>query len=404
MTEFWVPGRIEVLGKHTDYAGGRSLVCAIDRGFSVRSTRRADAEIRVVDTGRNETFTTSMTPDAAAPAASWGSYVAAVARRLSRDFPRATHGADITLSSTLPADAGLSSSSALVVSIALALIDANDLEQTGDFQRAFPARTDLAGYLGAVENGRPFGSFAGDAGVGTFGGSEDHTAILCCRAGMLGQYSYAPVRHEADVAIDPSLTFVIGVSGVIAQKAGDALASYNRLSLATSVLLDVWNRGAHRADATLAAALRSGANAAAHMRALIGDASHQGFPAADLITRLDQFVEESNSLVPAAAKAFRDNDLVALGTVADRSHELAVTHLGNQVPETITLQRTARALGAHAASAFGAGFGGSVWALAHAAHADDFLQRWEADYRHQHPDRTKSSFFSARPGPAARRL
>jgi len=30
---YWVPGRIEVLGKHTDYAGGRSLLCAIERGF-----------------------------------------------------------------------------------------------------------------------------------------------------------------------------------------------------------------------------------------------------------------------------------------------------------------------------------------------------------------------------------
>ena len=30
---YWVPGRIEVLGKHTDYAGGRSLLCTIERGF-----------------------------------------------------------------------------------------------------------------------------------------------------------------------------------------------------------------------------------------------------------------------------------------------------------------------------------------------------------------------------------
>ncbi|HKS05051.1 MAG TPA: galactokinase family protein [Gemmatimonadaceae bacterium] len=404
MSEFWVPGRIEVLGKHTDYAGGRSLVCAIDRGFSVRCTRRADAEIHVIDTKRNETFTTSMSPAATAPAGSWGSYVAAVARRLSRDFPRATHGADIALSSTLPADAGLSSSSALVVSIALSLIDANDLETSDDYKRAFPVRTDLAGYLGAVENGRPFGSFAGDAGVGTFGGSEDHTAILCCRQGMLGQYSYAPVRHETDVAIDPSLTFVIGVSGVIAKKTGDALGDYNRLSLGTSVLLDVWNRGAHRADETLAAALHSNTGAAPQLRALVGDASHQDFSATELVKRLDQFVEESHSLVPAAAKAFRDNDLAALGTIVDRSHELAVTHLGNQVPETITLQQSARALGAHAASAFGAGFGGSVWALIEAQRAGDFAQRWSAEYRRQHPSRTNASFFSAKPGAPARRV
>ncbi|HEX6943313.1 MAG TPA: galactokinase family protein, partial [Gemmatimonadaceae bacterium] len=32
----WVPGRIEILGKHTDYAGGRSLVCALERGFCVQ--------------------------------------------------------------------------------------------------------------------------------------------------------------------------------------------------------------------------------------------------------------------------------------------------------------------------------------------------------------------------------
>ena len=31
----FIPGRIEVLGKHTDYCGGRSIVCAIDRGFHV---------------------------------------------------------------------------------------------------------------------------------------------------------------------------------------------------------------------------------------------------------------------------------------------------------------------------------------------------------------------------------
>ena len=42
----WVPGRIEVLGKHTDYAGGRSLVCALVRGFCVRVAPRLDALVR----------------------------------------------------------------------------------------------------------------------------------------------------------------------------------------------------------------------------------------------------------------------------------------------------------------------------------------------------------------------
>src|SRR5690242_10855111 len=122
---FFIPGRIEVLGKHTDYAGGRSLLCAIERGFTITVTPRHDTIIDVRDTRRSESFRTSLDATANAPRGSWGSYVAAVARRIGRDFPHARTGADIALSSTLPADAGLSSSSALVVSIALALIAAN---------------------------------------------------------------------------------------------------------------------------------------------------------------------------------------------------------------------------------------------------------------------------------------
>ena len=44
---FWVPGRIEFLGKHTDYAGGRSLLCTIERGFCVVEIGRASCRERV---------------------------------------------------------------------------------------------------------------------------------------------------------------------------------------------------------------------------------------------------------------------------------------------------------------------------------------------------------------------
>jgi galactokinase len=48
---WFVPGRIEVLGKHTDYAGGRSLLCAVERGFCVTAAPRNDDVMRVVDVG-----------------------------------------------------------------------------------------------------------------------------------------------------------------------------------------------------------------------------------------------------------------------------------------------------------------------------------------------------------------
>src|SRR5215468_11349192 len=46
---WFVPGRIEVLGKHTDYAGGRSLLCAVERGFCLAVSPRADRLFRIRD-------------------------------------------------------------------------------------------------------------------------------------------------------------------------------------------------------------------------------------------------------------------------------------------------------------------------------------------------------------------
>jgi len=91
-------------------------------------------------------------------------------------------GADIAFASDLPPAAGLSSSSALVIATFLAISDLNALGAHDEYRRAIPDADHLAGYLGAVEGGAPFGSLDGDRGVGTFSGSQDHTAILCSRA------------------------------------------------------------------------------------------------------------------------------------------------------------------------------------------------------------------------------
>ena len=51
----FVPGRLEVFGKHTDYAGGRSLVAATCRGFGVVAAPRRDALVRVIDAAGGQT-------------------------------------------------------------------------------------------------------------------------------------------------------------------------------------------------------------------------------------------------------------------------------------------------------------------------------------------------------------
>ena len=72
----------------------------------------------------------------------------------------------------------------------------------------------------------------------------------------------------------------------------------------------------------------------------------------------------------------------------------------NQVPETIWLAKEARRLGAIAGSAFGAGFGGSVWALVASESAAEFARRWQQAYEASpFPARVSSQFFVTAAGP-----
>ncbi len=191
---FHVPGRIEVLGKHTDYAGGRSLLAAVEHGFAVGTAPREDALVRLIDVGRGSEVTLALDPLLAVTTPHWAIYPAAVARRLARDFDPPLRGAEVAFISDLPPSSGLSSSSALLVATFEALRLANHLDGRADFGSALPGVLDVAAYLGSVESGRPFRGFGGEAGVGTEGGSQDHTAILASQASRLCRFGFAPVR------------------------------------------------------------------------------------------------------------------------------------------------------------------------------------------------------------------
>jgi galactokinase len=398
--EYVVPGRVELVGKHVDYAGGRSLTCAVDLAITARVTSIDDRVIRVRDAGRRGGVEVPLLAGVtrAHGTARWSSYVVAVARRFARDFPFARTGIDVRLTSTLPRSAGLSSSSALVVALATALVDANRMEERAEWHDAVPDLVARAEYFGAMETGAPFGPFAGDDGVGVRGGAQDHVAIVCAAEESVGQFSYLPARIERRVPWMKEYSLVIGVSGVKATKTGNARARYNRVSDSTRSLVAAWNAAAGRSDVTLAAALASAPDAAARLAALAAQGTAE-FPASYLVPRLAQFREETESVVPGVGDALRDRDVASLGALVDRSMELAVTGLGNQVPETIALVRSARERGAAAASAFGAGFGGAVWAMVETTAAPRFLEQWKSAYAAAFPARADDSqWILTRPG------
>jgi len=319
---WFVPGRIELIGKHVDYLGGRSLTCATPWGLDITATRH---------------------PSSSGLPGLDDVYSRAVMQRLTRDFGALPAGVDIRVSSTLPQAAGLSSSSAWVLGLLAALVWANRLQEREIWVAAgLDEPLAFASYAAAIEGGSAWGPFAGDAGVGTQGGAQDHLAIVCAEAGSGQQMGYLPARLEARAAWPAGWALLVMHSGVVAEKTGAALAAFNRVA------------------------------AQGHA----GGAARQA-----------QFRRECEELVPAALAAIRDADARALGAAAAASQDGAEQVLGNQIPETITLVKLARDCGAFAASSFGAGFGGAVWAAAPAADASAVLHQWRSAYVQRFPER-----------------
>lgn len=377
MTTWFSPGRIEVLGKHTDYAGGRSMIAALDRGVTATVTD-ADAGATARSTAMPDAV--DLRDAAALPSGHWGNYIKAAFSRLELNFgPLAP--CTIEIDSTLPLASGMSSSSAVVVASALALAHHNGLTSDPRWTAEITSDEALATYLACVENGSSFGSLAGHTGVGTRGGSEDHTAMICSRPDELGVFSFTdrvPARLGT-IAFPEHLRFVVVMSGVLAEKTGPALAQYNRSSELARAIVAAWNQSTGRSDANIGEALRRDGDARADLTALVA-----GDP--ELARRLDQFLVESQDIIPAAADALAAGDLSRFGDLVDASQRGADQGLGNQIDETRHLAAAARRLGAHAASAFGAGYGGSVWALVDQADADAFAEAWLADYLAAFPE------------------
>ena len=129
------------------------------------------------------------------------------------------------------------------------------------------------------------------------------------------------------------------------------------------------------------------------------------WPKGSLSERFQQFYQESEQIVAQVGEAFERRDLAALGELVDKSQSLTDTHLKNLVDETRELPKMARTLGAHASSAFGAGFGGSCWAVIDASKAQKFSDDWKAAYLEKFPAWKEAClFFVMPPGPGAFKL
>ena len=123
-----------------------------------------------------------------------------------------------------------------------------------------------------------------------------------------------------------------------------------------------------------------------------------GAPA--LADRVRQFILEDGKHIPGALAALQARDLGAFGRLVSESHAASKKYLWNIVPEVDYLQRTACRLGAAGASGFGAGFGGSIFAVTPSDRAEELMLEWRRRYAARYPTRAdESAFFIAGPGP-----
>jgi galactokinase len=203
------------------------------------------------------------------------------------------------------------------------------------------------------------------------------------------------------VSIPAGYVFVIGSSGVRAEKTGGAQQWYNDVATLAADAAATWRKATGADDANLARAIANPNFTSKKMTEILLNHEDKSW-GSRLFQRFSHFHEEDQVVIPAALDALDGGNIAAFRSAVKDSQAGAEILLGNQIDETKALVRMALECDAVAASAFGAGFGGSVWALAKEQDALTLCERWSALYQGRFPEHhSLAKFFISTNGPAA---
>ena len=170
---FRAPGRVNLIGEHTDYSGGYVLPVALNLACEVGAAPSVNGRLRVrsIDLGREASWEVEQI-DTAQPRGEWSDYVVGVALQLAkRGVPIPT--GELAVSSTVPLGAGLSSSAALEVGVGLALLGLADhrLPREELAQACQAAEVEFVGLQCGIMD-----QFA------SLFGKRDHAILIDCRS------------------------------------------------------------------------------------------------------------------------------------------------------------------------------------------------------------------------------
>ncbi|WP_317443789.1 galactokinase [Streptomyces collinus] len=360
------PGRVNLIGEHTDYNDGFVMPFALPHQATAAVSRRTDGVLRLHSADIGDTVV-ELRLDSLAPGAdrNWTAYPAGVVWAL-REAGHPVTGADVHLASTVPTGAGLSSSAALEVVIALALDDLFDLGLQ---------RWQLARLCQRAEN----------VYVGAPTGIMDQTASACCAQGnalFLDTRDLSQRQIPFDLAAEGLRLLVVDTQVKHAHSGGEY--------------------GKRRAGCEKGAALL-GVDA-------LRDIPYDGLDAAltrlgdeeEEVARLVRHVVTEDRRVERVVSLLHAGETRAIGPVLTEGHASLRDDFRISCPELDLVVDTALSHGALGARMTGGGFGGSAIVLAETTDVTTLAKAIEEAF-------TAASFttprvFEAVPSAGARRV
>ena len=337
------PGRVNLIGEHTDHNDGFVMPAAIGLEIRIAVLATDDRRVKITldDTGETDGF--DLDP-IGPPRRTWIDYAAGTARALSQ-AGSPVRGFRGLLASTLPRGAGLSSSAALEMATAWALAPAGrpDLDPLSVAKAGRRAENEYVGVQSGLMD-----QFASACGV------RDHAMLLDCRS-----LDWRPVALPLD-----EVTIIVCHSGsprhLNASAYNERRAECERAVAAISAVVP-GVRSLRDVDARLLAEHESRLDPVAARRA--------------------RHVIDENDRVLATEKAFAAGDLAEVGRLFAASHQSLRDLFEVSSPELDALVDVARSTeGVVAARLTGAGFGGSTVNLVRRDRVGAFREAVERDY------------------------
>lgn len=392
------PGRINLIGEHTDYNGLPVLPMAIDRDIIIAASPRQDERICIHNIDgqfgpREFEISTEIGPY---PPGDWGNYAKAAAQTIHGllmdrgiDSPR---GFNAVVGGAIPMASGLASSSALVVAFAVALLSVNNLELD---------RHALADTLAR-----------GEQYVGTRGGGMDQTVCLLARQKHSLKIDFFPLRIEL-IPLPGGYNFVVCNSMVPAPKSAGTRFAYNlraaesriaaavlsgSLAVPIKRLGDLYSSDLALSEAKIDSLMKETFRKVAYSPTEIAhllDMSMNDFRQTYLAVFTNEDIRSLEMLrlrgrcrhaitegrrVRQASHALRSGGMDEFGRLMYESHKSCANDYEISIPELDMLVDIARDAGALGSRLTGAGFGGCTISLVRDTEVDGFIEAVEECY------------------------